>query len=126
MVSFFLPVDTRDDGILRKRRRQIIPPDGMVRFMAFMWLSECVIYSGHNQEDVGDESCDLVQQDGLAGVFLSTSKWVYCSKERVSMPVQYKGASRGRRGSARQGAYAKQRLYVWQLVPFGLLGWSNA
>lgn len=77
-VSGDVPVDARNDTVLRKRRRNILPPDGAVRLMPLVRRIEGVVEGADEQDQVAQEGRDFEHGDGLRRVLLAPGEGVHC------------------------------------------------
>jgi hypothetical protein len=71
-----IPVDARHDAVLGEGGRGVVAPDGVTRLVAFIGVLEGVVDGSDQEDDVGNEGGDAVE-DQLAG------REVFPTRERV-------------------------------------------
>lgn len=80
------PVDARDDAVLCKGGREVLSPNGVLVVVMHITVVAMAVMGGRSvesvvdgrdqEEDVGEGSGDLVDEDGLTGVGVSAGEWV--------------------------------------------------
>lgn len=75
--SVYLPVDGGNDAVLRKCRWAIVAPDGAARLVALAGRFEGVVDGRDEEDEVGHERADSVQDQRLRGELFAARERVY-------------------------------------------------
>lgn len=88
--DMYVPVDGDHDAILGKRRSNVVPPYRGSRLVALVRALEGVVDGGDDEDDVGDEGADAVDDELPGGEFLTAE---CCSSVRCVLSPESGGKS---------------------------------